>query len=193
MIRQIESLRLQGFSFKDIGTRVGCSERTARRYGAGVKPKLQLPGEKPDLASMDPGPIRAALLTQFMEALYQDKSLREVTVVWHRDPDPRSTFWAAEYGNPPSILFLNEAERQLRRALDALGPHSVRMLARDVRSKGRFLRDVVGDLYADYISWHQFQQEFEPDIIRAPLWRPPSERPQEPDIEYSNPFGLPED
>ncbi|TMK76512.1 MAG: hypothetical protein E6G45_13030 [Actinobacteria bacterium] len=40
MIDRMIKLREQGFSYEDIGMRVGCSERTVRRHTKGVSPQL---------------------------------------------------------------------------------------------------------------------------------------------------------
>lgn len=42
-VDQMAHLRRQGLTFADIGARLGCSERTARRYAGRVEPRLQLP------------------------------------------------------------------------------------------------------------------------------------------------------
>jgi hypothetical protein len=77
-------------------------------------------------------------------------------------------------GGPPSILFLNEAERTIRERLDELGPLALTYLARETQSKHRFLREVVGHLYWDYAHWHRFVQNFGET---GEDWRPPGERP----------------
>jgi hypothetical protein len=53
-------------------------------------------------------------------------------------------------------------------------PRALTFLAQDNRSKGRFLREVVGHLYWDYAHWHRFAQNFGET---GEDWRPPRERP----------------
>jgi len=86
----------------------------------------------------------------------------------------------AEYGGPPSILFLSEAERLIRERLEGLGVLALRLLALDKRSQNRFLREVVGCLYRDYVQWTQFAQNFGET---GEDWRPPQERPPSEEID----------
>ncbi len=171
-IDQMAALRRQGLTFEQIGARVGCSERTARRYTAKVQPQLHLPQAEPELDT-DPRVLRERLTSEFLQLLYNDRRLRSLTVTWHRVDDSTQQ---AVYGGPPSILFLSEAERLLREQLDSVGLLAVQFLARDKRSKLRFLREVVGPLYQDYAHWHQFSQNFGET---GENWRPPRERPAE--------------
>ncbi len=109
-IDEMTALRRQGVTFRDIGARLGCSERTARRFVGQVLPQLHVPRATPELET-DPRALRERLLSEFIELLYADRRLRSVTVTWHRVNDSSNR---AEYGGPPSILFLSEAERLLR-------------------------------------------------------------------------------
>jgi len=43
LLNRIVALRQQGFSHGEIAEKVGCSERTVRRYSHGVTPQLELP------------------------------------------------------------------------------------------------------------------------------------------------------
>ena len=43
LINRMVTLRRQGFPHREIAEKVGCSERTARRYTHGVTPQLELP------------------------------------------------------------------------------------------------------------------------------------------------------
>ncbi len=72
-------------------------------------------------------------------------------------------------------MFLNEAERLIREGLEALGVLALRLLARDERSQHRFLREIVGSVYWDYVGWHKFSQNFGET---GEDWRPPRERPR---------------
>ena len=107
------------------------------------------------------------------------------------EPDPRDdsrTSWI--YGCPPSILFLNEAERQLKDRLNKLGNLTLQLMAREKQSQRRFVNEIIGDLYWDYHSCHVFHQNFGET---GNDWRPPSERLPLPEIEYEDPYGLDDD
>jgi|GEM_PF-2934065 len=171
-IDEMAALRRQGLTFEEIGVRVGRSERTARRYTGKVQPQLHLPQEEPGLDT-DPRALRAQLISEFLEVLYNDRRLRSLTFTWQRVDDNTQQ---AVYGGPPSILFLSEAERLIREQLESLNPHALRFLALDKRSKHRFLREVVGSLYSDYVAWHRFSQSFD-GTGTGEDWRPPRERP----------------
>lgn len=179
-IDEMTALRRQGVTFRNIGARLGCSERTARRYVGRVLPQLHIPQASPELET-DPRALRERLLSEFIDVLYADRRLRSVTVTWNRVDDSSNR---AEYGGPPSILFLSEAERLLRERLDSIGLLALRLLARDRRSKLRFVREVVASLYWDYVGWHEFGQNF-PDTMcpTGEDWRPPRERPRVQDID----------
>jgi hypothetical protein len=141
------ALRRQGLTFEQIGARVGCSERTARRYTAKVRPELHLPQANPELDT-DPRVLRERLTSEFLQLLYENTRLRSLTVTWQRVNDSTQR---PIHGGPPSILFLSEAERLIREQLDSIGLLALRFLAREKRSKHRFLREVVGSLYQDYV------------------------------------------
>lgn len=187
-IDKMEALRRSGITFKEIGHRLGCSERTARRYAGKVRPELHLPNAAPRL-STDARSIRERLLDRYLRLLHDDPRLQDLTRVW-RDtgPDTKECTW----GGPPSILFLNEAERLLRERLDTLGAVSLRLLAENRQTQARFAREVIGELCADYIGWHTFHDAFDPDGAQD-SWRPPRERPRIEVDEDGNPIGFPED
>jgi transposase len=173
-IDQMAALRRQGFSFREIGKRVGCSERTARRYAGTVEPQLRLPPATVE-PEADPRELREQLVTEFIQFLHRDPRLQSLTVVWHQVGE---SHWTAEYGGPPSILFLSEAERLFRERLDRTGVIALRLLALDGRSKRRFIREVVGYLYRDYVSWHELAQRFDTGDETGEDWLPPSARPE---------------
>ena len=180
-IDQMADLRRQGVTFREVGSRTGCSERTARRYVGNVVPRLHLPGGSSEPAAQDPRELRVRLASEFLELLYWDKQLRSFTVIWKQvDEATQQAIW----GGPPSILFLSEAERQIREALDGLGDLALSLLARDRRSQHRFLREVIGFLHADYIRWHRFSQNFG-DCSEN--WRPPRERPPAEEVDEDDP------
>lgn len=144
-------LRRQGFSFEEIGARVHKSERTARRYVGKVEPQLQIPkgNQQRDVGATE---LREGFVRELLEVLYRDKRLNELSMTWQGD--------RAVYGGPPSMLFLSEAEQLLRERLEDIGAMALRLLARDQRSKDRFLREVVGPVYREYVHWHEFAQKF---------------------------------
>ncbi len=185
-IDRMATLRRQGVSFEEIGVKVGCSERTARRYAGQVERHLVLPARTRD-SDFDPRALRETLLVNWMERLHADTGLRAVTARIHRIDE-----WNEEwiYGCPPSILFLSEAEHQLRGRLSKTGDLALRLMARADESQVRFIQEVVGALAADYISWHRFSQNFSE---AGDDWRPPSERPPIAPLSYENPFGFDDD
>ena len=169
---------------------MGCSERTARRYVGKVLPRLHVPNANAEL-DPDPRSQRDRLAEQFLQWLHDDKRLQSLTRIWKQvGADCTETV----YGGPPSILFLSEAERLLRERLDSLGEIALRMLAENGQSQRRFLREVVGFLYWDYVQWHEFADNLEPGGATE-NWRPPRERPPIPDFDpndIENPFGFPD-
>ena len=182
-IDEMGELRRQGWTFGDIGARLGCSERTARRYVGKVRPHLCLPQADPE-PETNPRTLYEQLASRFLGLLHRDPLLRSLTFTWGRVDDETQV---AEYGGPPSILFLSEAERLIRERLEGLGVLALRLLALDKRSQYRFLREVVGGLYRDYVQWTQFVQSFG---NTGEDWRPPRERPpaEETDDDDPDPF-----
>jgi hypothetical protein len=180
-IDEMAELRRQGSTFGEIGARLGCSERTARRYVGKVRPQLYLPQADPEA---NPRTLCEQLASRFLDLLHRDPQLRSLTFTWRRVDDETQV---AEYGGPPSILFLSEAERLIRERLEGLGVLALRLLALDKRSQHRFLREVVGCLYRDYVQWTEFVQSFGDT---GEDWRPPRERPpaEETDEDDMDPF-----
>lgn len=179
-IDKIGIFRERGVTYPEIARRLRCSERSARRYGKGVTPRLRLPHDD-DQSGHDPRAIRDSLLDEFMALLYANEELRSVTVVWHRVGEPMSECFDATYGGPPSILFLSEAERLLSDRLAKTGPRALQLLTRTQQSKHRFIREVVGSLFSDYIGWHRFAFNCSSGYNETGEdWRPPSERSGKP-------------
>lgn len=190
-IDKMAALRRQALSFEEIAERLGCSERTARRYVGHILPALQRPRQDPDPGT-DPRELRAQLLKKLLRWAYIDSGVRAVTMVYRPVPG-RSDTWEPEYDLPPSIAYMNAAEKLIREALAKLGEHSIRYLPADFESQVRFFRETLGWLRSDYIWYHKLAQEFGGPNDTGEGWLPPWERPPEPKIEYANPFGLPED
>jgi hypothetical protein len=148
------ALRRQGLTFKEIGQRVGGSERTARRYAGRVQPQLHLPSAHPEPEVEDPHQIRERLARWFSDFLYKQNG----------NPRPRE-----------SVTFLAEATRMLRERLDATDPLTLELMVKDVELRKRFLLEVVGRLYSDYKLIVHFDIEFgqmSPSQAAAG-WRPP--------------------
>jgi DNA-binding CsgD family transcriptional regulator len=176
-IDEMADLRRQGLTHKEIGERRGCSERTSRRYVGKVEPQLQLPERNPEPEAEAPRQMRERFASEVLEILHGDERLRSFTLRWRKvDEDTQEAIW----GGPPSILFLSEAERLIRERLDGLGDLALKLLARDKQSQHRFLREVIGYLYQDYVAWHQFAQNFGET---GEDWRPPQERPPSEEID----------
>jgi hypothetical protein len=154
------ALRRQGLTFKEIGQRVGSSERTARRYAGGVQPQLQLPPAHLEPEVEDPHQMRERLARWFSDFLYKHNG----------HPRPRE-----------SVTFLAEATRMLRERLDATDPLTMELMVKDVELRKRFVLEVVGPLYSDYKLLVQMDTEFgqmSPSQAAA-SWRPPRERPDQ--------------
>ena len=170
-IDAMAELRRQGLGFAEVGARRGFSEKTARRFVGKVEPRLTLPQGDAEPES-DPRALRERFAQDFLEILYRDKQLNALTMRLRKiGPDAE----VAEYGGPPSILFLNEAERLLRERLESMGVLALRLLARTKQLQARFLRETVGSLYSDYVLWHKIANKFGKT---GEDWRPPRERPQ---------------
>jgi len=166
------ALRRKGLPLAEVGARFGLSERSARRYVGKVEPRLNLPGPASEETEDDPQALRDRLAREFLDALYRAPRLNSLTVTIHK-VGPGAENW--EWGGPPSILFMNEADRVIRAALDDLGALALRLLAQDKRSKARFLRERIGWLYWDYVHHHEFVQNLGET---GEDWRPPRERPE---------------
>ncbi len=166
------ALRRQGLTLTEVGLRRGLSERSARRYVGQVEPRLSLPGSGSQEPEEDPQALPDRLAREFLDALYRDPRLNSLTVTRHKVGRDGENW---EWGGPPSILFVNEADRVIRTALDDLGALALRLLAQDSRSKARFLRERIGWLYSDYVTWHQLSQNLLDETGED--WRPPRERP----------------
>ena len=169
-IDAMAELRRQGLGFAEVGARRGFSEKTARRFVGKVEPRLTLPQGAAE-PETDPRALRERFARDFLEILYRDRQLNALTMRLRKiGPDAE----IAEYGGPPSILFLNEAERLIRERLDSMGVLALRLLARTKQLQARFLRETVGSLYSDYVAWHRIANRFGKT---GEDWRPPRERP----------------
>ncbi len=166
-------LRRKGISFEEIGARLDCSERTARRIAGHIRPELTLPNADSG-RNADPRELREALLARFFDRLYHNEQLRSVTIVWRTDG-------GEEKCGPPTSRFLSIGEAQLRKRLAELGPHMLRCLVIDPELQTEFLRDCIGALFGDYYWWHSPTYEIGAPLrgSNGELWRPPWERPED--------------
>jgi hypothetical protein len=156
-VDEMATLRRQGLTFKDIGLRIGCSERTARRYASKVEPQIQLPGTAEQAVHKEAGVLRDELSRWLSETLYHFKGF----------PQPRL-----------SVRFMAEANRLMHDRLAAMDQLTLELVARDGEMKLRLLREVTGPLYQDYrshIRWDTTLGQLD-ESTSATGWRPPSER-----------------
>jgi hypothetical protein len=153
-VDQMADLRRQGFTFREIGNRVGCSERTARRYAGRVTPKIEVPGPA---TIEDADVLRQRLGDRFGEAVH---------LCWSKCP---------------SVLFVDEAIRQFRAELAVMDVKTLRLLDRDQRMLNQIFRQVVEPLARSYLSFQDaadFLQQVDPETPR--FWRP-GQLSEEPD------------
>lgn len=134
-INKMAELRRQGMSYLEIGARLGCSERTARRFVGQVVPHLELPQAEPESGAQDPDRMRGWLARHFSDQLYHDKSF----------PEPRL-----------SVTFLAESAHLVEERLEALPELTLELLMKDKDLRVRFLRESVGTLYSDFSSSVRF-------------------------------------
>lgn len=173
-LNKMVTLRRQNVSHGEIAKRTGYSERTVRRYTRHVVPQLTVP-QAGDQPPTELRALRRDLLHQFMDELFQDQTLRSLTLRWIPDTprgDPQPV-----YGGPPSTRLLGEAERLLHDALVALGGELIRFLTVDEPTRKRFVHDVIGELLADYERWLYVKQQLADEECRTGEdWKPRRER-----------------
>lgn len=151
-------LRRQGFTYKDIGARLGCSERTVRRYVGHVPKEVEVPRDESE-PDADLDQIRAWLLQWFTSLL------------------------ADEFDLGQSLTLIDEAHYRLERRLARTHPNTLRLLAQNQPMRFRFYYEVVGPLCYDLArsdpSGLVGTEQAEPSFWRPPfddlgtlLWRP---------------------
>lgn len=160
-VDRMAEFRRQGVTFRDIAARLGCSERTVRRYAGNVQRQLILP---PVRASEDPAARRERLAEWFSWTMEH---------AWDR--------W-------PSVAFIDEAIRVFGERVAAMRPETLRLVVRNRRMMVQLFREVVGPLYTDYATFEQVVQVFEqlPDH-RSMFWHPHGEWVQGTDDEAQDP------
>lgn len=152
IVDEMAELRRQGLTFRDIGGRVGCSERTARRYAGNVRPHIHVPTENPE-PDVDPRGLRERLA-------------RGCAVMLH-------TGWK-RWG---SVTFVAEANRQIQERLANTDAETLRLLGQDQHLRQRFFAEVVAPLYHDFASYERGNvgTVFD-DGLGTLCWRPPRDR-----------------
>ena len=129
LINQMGELRRQGLPFHEIARKLGCSERTARRYAGHIRPSLELPPAVLEASPRDPGKLREELARWCADELYQSEE----------HPRPRE-----------SVTFLNEAMRRLRDRPGWNGPLVLEQVWHDIALRRRIIRETVGPLYRHF-------------------------------------------
>jgi hypothetical protein len=146
LVDAMEQLRRQGLTFADIGARLGCSERTARRYVGQVEPRIDLPGKR---TKLDADALREQLTEDFARAAW---------IGWKR--------W-------PSTEFVNEVNRQVEERLAAMRPETLRLLVEDARMRGQLFAQILVPLYQDFRTCQEVNDLFGRIPDRQPLfWLP---------------------
>lgn len=156
-VDEMAKLRRQGLTFKEIGARLGCSERTARRYAGVVEPQIKMPPASPAPEPKDTRQLRDSLARWFSDSLYGAKHY----------PQPRM-----------SVRFMAEATRLIRERLAEMDHLTLELAFKDREMKNRFLKEVVGPLYSDF-KWHIYLDTefgFMMPSESAARWHPPSGR-----------------
>lgn len=152
-INKMAELRQQGVSYQEIGARLGCSERTARRYVGQVQPQLHLPEAVPEPELQDPQRMREALARELSNTLYNYR------------PSPQPSL---------SVTFMAEATKLIQGGLEEVPPLTLELMQQDEELRKNFLRSTVGAMYADYKQWTEWGEEW---YGRLPVesvvtWRP---------------------
>jgi AraC-like DNA-binding protein len=160
-VDQMAERRRQGLTFQEIGARLGCSERTVRRYAGRVEPQIQLPPATPEPEGEDPRVLRERLARWFSDFLYRFEGY----------PQPRM-----------SVRFMSEATHLIRDRLAEMDQLTLELVAKDRAMKDRFLKEVIGPVYADFRNYIQFDSGIGhlPPAASAANWRPARERPTVP-------------
>jgi hypothetical protein len=150
-------LRRQGMTFQEIGSRVGCSERTARRKVGQVEPHVELPRNRPE-PERDPDVLRERLARIFAGHLQKG---------WER--------WR-------SARFIAEANRQFQERLAEMDPQTLSLVALDGRVRSKLFLEVAGPLYRDFVSITRMREQLSGSGLDLSQmeWRPPRERKREP-------------
>lgn len=153
IVDRMAELRRQGLTFQEIGARVGCSARTARRKVGQVEPQVRLPQNRPE-PERDPDVLRERLAGIFAAHLQKG---------WER--------W-------PSARFVAEANRQFQERLAEMDPQTLHLISVDGRVRSNLFLEVAGPLYRDFVSITRMQQQLAGSGLDVSQmdWRPPRER-----------------
>ena len=157
MVNRMAELRRQGLTFQEIGARVGCSERTARRKVGQVEPQINLPQRGPE-PERDPDVLRERLARIFAAHLQKG---------WER--------W-------PSARFVAEANRQFQERLAEMDAQTLHLVSVDPRVRSKLFLEVAGPLYRDFVSVTRMREQLAGSGLDLSQmeWRPPRERKCEP-------------
>ncbi len=157
MVNRMAELRRQGLTFQEIGARVGCSERTARRKVGQVEPQVTLPLNRPE-PERDPDALRERLAGIFAAHLQKG---------WER--------W-------PSARFVAEANRQFQERLVEMDTQTLYLVSVDGRVRSKLFLEVAGPLYRDFVSITRMREQLAGSGLDLSQmeWRPPRERKREP-------------
>lgn len=150
---RMAALRREGLTFQQIGQRVGCSARTARRWVGHVVARIEVPRTEP-VTEPDPKKLRVNLAKVYAKALMEG---------WDK--------W-------PSASFIAEGNRQFEERLEKADPQTLRLLARDGRIQTQFFLEVVGPIYSDFTTYrHAHEIVQRTSFTNKPFfWKPPHER-----------------
>ncbi len=134
-VDQMAEFRRQGLTNEEIGARLGCSERTVRRYAGRVEPQIQLPPATPEPEAEDPRQLKEILARWFSDFLYK----------YPDHPHPNL-----------SVRFMDTAVREFRKVLEPVDALTLGLLSKDHALRLRFVRESIGWLLAAYkrhIEW----------------------------------------
>ncbi len=161
-VDQMAAYRRQGLTNEEIGIRLGCSERTVRRYTGQVEPQIHLPPAIPEPEPASPGRLREDLARWFSDLLYKNEE----------HPRPRE-----------SVRFMAEAMRLVRERLAESDPLVLELLVKDSRMRLSLLNEAVGETYHDFKRFIKWQATWEhlDTASSAVKWVPRRERPVIPD------------
>lgn len=154
-IDRMTALRRQGFTFRGIGSRLGCSERTVRRYVGKVEPQLHLPEASPPPEVEDARQLRDWLARWFSEQWYRVEAY----------PRPRD-----------SVAFLAESNRLIQERLCEMDQLTLALLRRDRALRLRFVLEALGPLYDGFRCVVEIDDKLGTEYsVSVAQWRPAQE------------------
>ena len=158
---RMAELRRQGATHQDIAARLGCSERTVRRYAGRVERQLVPP---PPKIPEDPEAQRAELVDWYTRMLGRS---------WDR---------------VPSVALIDEAIRQLAKRVRELTPETLRLVTARHEMRLQLFKEAIGPLLRDYSKFLEVVRFLEQFPDHRPLfWSPHGGWIQGDDDEPENP------